>query len=157
MAVPVSYYYWPLPLLKYRKKAIHVCNVAFVVFFGTMFAVLRWSLQRMRCKPFGHFELADVKRKSMEWQRYIYITCKQPIFIFWNYRWDFRNFHWYRSWSSIFISSHSRSTPHTTTQKQSYAFRFMAKIIHIIPYAISTIWHKHCNSKGGNTLLHSCI
>jgi len=26
--------------------------------------------------------------QCMEWQRYIYFTCKQQIFIYWNYRWD---------------------------------------------------------------------
>ena len=157
MAVPVSYYYWPLPLLKYRKRPsmsamlLLWCSLAQCLLFCV------YLFNGMRCKPFCHFELADVKRKCMEWQRYIYIICKQPIFIFWNYRWDSRNFDWYRSWSSIFISSYSWSTPHTTTQKQSYVLCFMAKIIHVIPYAISTIWHKRCISKGGNTLLHSCI
>ena len=85
------------------------------------------------------------KRQCMEWRGYIYFTCKQPIFIYWNYRWDFRKFDRYRSWSSRIISSHCWSTPHSIIQKYSYCFRFMAKIIPVIPYAISTFWNKRSN------------
>jgi hypothetical protein len=49
----------------------------------------------------------------------------------------------YRSWNSRIISSHSWSTRHTISQKQSYGFRFMVKIMPVIIYAISTFWHKH--------------
>ena len=82
------------------------------------------------------------KRQCMEWQGYIYVTCKEPIIIFWNYR----KFKRYRSWSSRIISSHSWTKPHTISQKQSYDCRFMVKIITVITYVISTFWHKRSNS-----------
>ena len=71
--------------------------------------------------PPAHFLLTNReywwKRQCMEWRGYIYFTCKQPIFIYWNYRWDFRKFDRYRSWSSRIISSHCWSTPHSIIQK----------------------------------------
>ena len=74
----------------------------------------------------------------LEWQWYINVTCKEPILFFWNSR----KFDRYRSWSLRIISSHSWSTPHIISQKQSYAFRFMVKIIPVIRYTISTFWQK---------------
>jgi len=59
----VYWYYWPLPLLKYRKRpSIHVCNVAFVVFFGIRCAFCVYLFNGKRCNPFCHFcLLADDK------------------------------------------------------------------------------------------------
>ena len=78
------------------------------------------------------------KHQCMEWQRYIYVTCKRLIVLFWNYR----KFDRYRSWNSRIISLHSWSTRHTISQKQSY----MVSVIPVITYAISTFWHKRSNS-----------
>jgi hypothetical protein len=54
------------------------------------------------------------KHQCMEWQRYIYVTCKRLILIFWNYR----KFDRYRSWNLRIISSHSWSTRHTISETE---------------------------------------
>jgi hypothetical protein len=65
------------------------------------------------------------KDQCMEWHIYIYVTCKRLILFFWNYRKLDR----YRSWNSRIILSHSSSTRHTISQKQSYGFRFIVPSI----------------------------
>ena len=78
------WYYWRLPLLKYRKKPfIHVCNVAFMVFFGTRFVLCVDLFNGKRCNPFCHFclladdnfQLSPLLKNRKNWWGGPYSNC----------------------------------------------------------------------------------
>ena len=65
----------------------------------------------------------------MEWQRYIYVTCKQEY--------NFFEIHIVREIQELFY--HTVSRHHTLSLRHSYDCRFMVKIIPVIRYTISTV------------------